>query len=75
MKTLSVREIRTALTRLEEVLAKEGELVVTRHGQPIARVLPVARREAMPSHKDFRSKMSRLKVGSERYVRADRDDR
>ena len=52
MRSLSIREIRSEIPRLEQILANEGELVITRRGRPIARLLP-ARMEAsvrpMPS--------------------------
>jgi prevent-host-death family protein len=40
MRSLSVREMRAALPRLEQLLAEEGEVVITRNGRPVARVLP-----------------------------------
>ena len=58
MKTLTVREMRAALPRLEELVAKEGEILVTRR---------------LPSHADLRARMCRLSVPSEVLVRADRD--
>ncbi len=60
MKEISVHEIRSALTRLDRLLA---------------RVLSPRATEKMPSHADFRVRIPRLKVGSERYVRQDRDER
>jgi antitoxin (DNA-binding transcriptional repressor) of toxin-antitoxin stability system len=74
MQTLSVREIRAALPELERMLREQGEVVITRRGRPIARVLPMPA-GTMPSHADFRATMPRLSVGSEHYVRADRDER
>ncbi len=73
MKQLTIRQMRTALTRLEQITAEEGEIVVTRRGRPIARVLPVPSRRPMPSHRDLRASMPRLRVGSEVLVRLDRD--
>jgi prevent-host-death family protein len=74
MQKLSVREVRAALPQLEHVLREQGEVVITKRGRPIARVLPIPA-GAMPSHADFRATMPRLSVGSEHYVRADRDER
>ncbi|MEK7404547.1 MAG: prevent-host-death protein [Acidobacteriota bacterium] len=73
MKQLTIRQMRTALTRLEQITAEEGEIVVTRRGRPIARVLPVPSGRPMPSHRDLRASMPRLRVGSEVLVRLDRD--
>jgi antitoxin (DNA-binding transcriptional repressor) of toxin-antitoxin stability system len=75
MKQLTVREIRSKLPRLDELLSREGEIVITRWGKPIARVLPVRSVRRMPSHADLRARVPRLLRGSEIYVRADRDER
>jgi prevent-host-death family protein len=75
MKTLSVRHLRAALARLDEVIAEEGEILVTRRGRPLARVVPVHQARAMPSHADLRAKMPRLPMPSEVLVRRDRDAR
>ena len=75
MKQVSVREVRSVLAHLDEVLATEGELVITRHGRPIARLLPPVGAADIPSHADFRKTMPRLTVGSEVDVRADREGR
>lgn len=74
MKTLSIREAREQLTSIEELLAKESEVVLTRRGQPVARILPLSGPRRMPSHANLRSKMPRL-TPSEDLVRADRDER
>lgn len=75
MREVSVRELRTVLARLDDVLAGERELVVTRHGRPIARLLPVEGKASMPSHADLRRRVARQDVGSEVLVREDRDER
>lgn len=75
MRSISVREMRTALPRLEQILAKEGEVVITRHGKPVARVLPSVSEVGIPSRADLRSRMARVEVGSEVLIREDRDAR
>jgi len=75
MRTVTVREMRALLGRLDEVVAREGELVITRHGKPVARILPVRPPRRLPSHADHLAKMPRLEVGSEVYVRQERDER
>jgi prevent-host-death family protein len=75
MRSISVREIRAALPRLEQLLAEEGEVVITRNGRPVARVLPTAPAETIPSRAELRRKMRRAKVGSEVLIREDRDAR
>lgn len=75
MRSLTIREVRAALARLEPLLAEEGEIVVTRHGRAVARMLPVRPVGPMPSHADLRASMPRLETGSETLVRDDRDGR
>jgi len=75
MITLNIREMRAALTRLDEILTREGEILVTKRGRAIARLVPVRPAASMPSHADLRARMPRLTVPSEVLVRQDRDGR
>ena len=75
MREMLIREMRAELGRLGEILSEEGEVVVTRRGRPIARVMPLGPRRRRPRHDELRSSMPRLVVGSEERVRADRDAR
>lgn len=75
MKKLSIREIRKELAQLDQLVSREDEVVVTRCGRPIARVLPLRSKRRMPSHAKLRASMSRLKNGSEKHVRAEHDER
>jgi prevent-host-death family protein len=75
MRTMSIRELRAELGQLGEVLEDEGEVVVTRHGRPIARVLPLGPPRKRPRHDELRASMPRLERGSEEMVRSDRDAR
>ena len=40
MKEINIRQMRTSFGRLDELVAAESELVISRRGRPIARVLP-----------------------------------
>jgi prevent-host-death family protein len=75
VKKLSIREVRRELTQLDELVSREGEVVVTRRGRAIARLLPVRSPRRMPSHAKLRASMPRLRKGSERHVRSERDER
>lgn len=75
MKTLSIREMREALPNLDTLVAEEGEIVVTRRGEPIARVVPAKPKRRMPSHADFRARMPYQEIPSEVLIREDRDSR
>jgi len=74
MKSLSIREVRKELAQLDELVAREGEIVVTRRGQPIARLLPLRSKRGMPSHADLRASMPPLQTGSEVQLRTERDE-
>ena len=41
MKTLGIREMRASYDVLQKALAQEGEVLLTHHGKPFARVLPL----------------------------------
>lgn len=75
MKQLNIREARQSLAQLEKILAEEGEITITRRGEPIARVVPVDPVRKIPSHQGLRKKMPLLKKGSEALIRAERDRR
>ena len=73
MKTLNIRQVRSALSHLDELLGKEGEVVVTRRGKPLARILPAHTQRTIPSRRALRASMPKLKVPSEVLIRQDRE--
>jgi antitoxin (DNA-binding transcriptional repressor) of toxin-antitoxin stability system len=75
MKKLSIRETRQSLSHLDRLLAVEGEVMITRRGEAIARVVQIAKKRSIPSHRNLRERMPRLRKGSEKMVREDRDAR
>ena len=75
MKNLTIREARQSLSHLDRLLEAEGELMITRRGKPVAHVMAVGPKREMPSRKSLRESMPRMKQGSERLVREDRDAR
>ena len=75
-KFLGVREIRAGCEALQDVLAREGEVILTRHGKPFARVLPYAETaQKMPSLKDFRARQKHQTVPTASIIRKERDER
>ena len=52
----------------------DGELIVTRRSQAIARVTPFKPQRVMPSHAEHRSRLPKLSPSAE-LVREDRDSR
>ena len=74
MKRITVRKTRQELSRLEELLS-DGEVTITRRGKPVARLLPIVVSLPIPSHKELRESMPRLRRGSEKLLREERDGR
>ncbi len=72
MKEISVHEMRESLGRLDEILSETGEVIVSRRGQPIARLLPMPSKRPRPDHADLRARMPRLTKPSEALIRAER---
>lgn len=73
MKTLSIYELYLNAGRLDQLVVEEGELMVTRHGRPVARVLPMPGHRKFSDHADLRLQMERLKTPSVKLIRAERD--
>jgi prevent-host-death family protein len=73
MRSMSIRELRDSLASLQEIVEREGEIVVTRHGRGLARLVPVQPKRGVPSHADLRASMPLMAVGSEELLRADRE--
>jgi len=75
MQTLSVQEVQNQLGRLDELLAREQEIIVTRHKTPVARILPVKGKKRRPDHKALRDSLPYQNIASEVLQRMDREER
>ncbi len=75
MKKLTIREARQSLSHLDHLLSEEGEVMITRRGEAIARLTQIGKRRPIPSHRDLRRRMPLMRKGSEKLVREDRDHR
>jgi prevent-host-death family protein len=75
MREISIREVRSELAHIEKVLDREGELIVTRNGRPVARILPLRGGRSAPSHARLRASMPRLEPSSAELIRQERDER
>ncbi len=75
MKTLSVREVREVLPKLERLLAKHGQVVISRRGKPIARLSRFTYAPVWPSLEAWRAAMPFQDIPSEVLIRQDRDER
>jgi antitoxin (DNA-binding transcriptional repressor) of toxin-antitoxin stability system len=75
MKTLTIREAREGLSHPETLFADADEVVVTRHGEPVARLLPINSKPRVRSLKDFLASQPMQTVPSEVIVAQDREER
>ena len=75
MRELSIREMRENLGNLDQLVKTEGEILITRRGIPIARLLPMKGAQTKPSHAELRAAMPKLDTPSQARVRDDRDQR
>ena len=75
VKELNIREMRASLGQQDALIATEGELVIRRRGEPIARVLPITSQRRLPSHADLRQRMPLLQAPSADLIRNERDER
>ncbi|MFO7542772.1 MAG: type II toxin-antitoxin system prevent-host-death family antitoxin [Thiobacillus sp.] len=76
MKTLTIREAREGLSHPDQMFADADEVLVMKHGEPVARILPVEpRKKAFRSLAAFRATMPFQDVPSEVLIREDRDER
>lgn len=77
MRVLSIRDMRANLGDLDEILSVEGEILIVRHGKPVARILPV-RAPSRASHAALRARIAkakRPKLTVAQEIRADRNER
>jgi len=72
---ISIREMRNQLGRLDDLLAQEHELIITRHNKPVARVLPIRGHKQRPSHEALRGRMPQQETSTEVLQRLDREER
>jgi antitoxin (DNA-binding transcriptional repressor) of toxin-antitoxin stability system len=76
MRTVTIREAREGLSHPEQLFAGNDEVIVTRHGEPVARILPIA-----PAKPKFRSlaafRASQVPLGPplSQTIIEDREDR
>jgi len=75
VREISIREMRSELARIEEVVEREGELVITRNGRPLAKVVPLERKRPVPSHAALRASLPKMDRSSTELIREDRDSR
>ncbi len=75
MKTLTIREAREGLSHPEQMFADDGEVLVVRHGEPVARILPATPRRGLRSLAEFLAGQPMQTVPSETLLDEEREDR
>jgi antitoxin (DNA-binding transcriptional repressor) of toxin-antitoxin stability system len=76
MKTLTIREAREGLSHPEQMFASGDEVIVTRRGEPVARILPIGKaRPKIRSLAAFRASQKPLNPPLSQTVIEDREDR
>lgn len=76
MKTLTIREAREGLSHPERMFAGDDEVLVVRHGEPVARIVPVGKaRPKIRSLEAFRASQKPLNPPLSNTVIEDREDR
>ncbi|OGV26215.1 MAG: prevent-host-death protein [Legionellales bacterium RIFCSPHIGHO2_12_FULL_37_14] len=75
MKTLNIRETRALIGQLDQMVEQSGEVIVTKYGNPILRILPIQEVIKRPFHKELRAKMPILRTPSGKLIREDRNER
>lgn len=76
MKTVTIREAREGLSHPEQLFAADDEVVVMRHGEPVARILPVGKpRHKIRSLAAFRASQKPLTPPLSQTITEDREER
>lgn len=76
MKTITIREAREGLSHPEQLFANNDEVVVTRRGEPVARILPITlTKPKFRSLAAFRASQKLLDPPLSQTVAEDREER
>ena len=75
MQTINVRELRSTIPHLQEVLQREHELLLVSNGEPSARILPVTQPPKLQSLKWLRDQVGGVLTDSTAMIREERDRR
>jgi antitoxin (DNA-binding transcriptional repressor) of toxin-antitoxin stability system len=76
MRTVTIREAREGLSHPEQLFATDDEVIVTRRGEPVARLLPI--KPARPKFRSlaaFRASQVPLNPPLSQTIAEDREDR
>jgi len=74
-RSVSLADAKARLSELVSRAEAGEEIVVTRHGQPVARIVPVrVPKQPIPSMATFRATMPRTRTPSAKLIRQLRDE-
>jgi prevent-host-death family protein len=75
MLTVNLAQAKTRLSELLDKVATGEEVVITRHGKPVARVSAIVRpKQPLRSLAEFRARMPHWRGSSDALLRAARDE-
>jgi antitoxin (DNA-binding transcriptional repressor) of toxin-antitoxin stability system len=60
MKTATIRDLRYEFPKIEAWLAGGEEIEITKHGRPVARVSPPAKKSVRLVHPDYKARLKRI---------------
>ncbi|NWG30076.1 MAG: type II toxin-antitoxin system prevent-host-death family antitoxin [Rhodocyclaceae bacterium] len=76
MRTITIRQAREGLSHPEQLFADGDEVIVTRRGEPIARILPIApAKPSLSTLRDFLASQPMQTIPSEVVLAEDREER
>lgn len=76
MRTITIREAREGLSHPEQLFADDDEVIVTRRGEPVARILPIGKPQVrIRSLAAFRASQTPLSPPLSQTIAEDREDR
>ena len=73
VSSMSIRQLRDSLSSLGEIVERDREILITRHGRVLAKLVPPGPPRSAPSHSDLRAGMPYLAVSSEELIRQERE--
>lgn len=75
MRTVTIREAREGLSHLDQLFADGDEVIVTRRGEPVARILPIhPPKPGLGSLRDFLASQALQTIPSEALLAEDREN-
>ena len=74
MRCVNVREARERISRILAEVERGEEVIIARHGRPVARLTPVSGISPFPDRSAFRKSLSKVSTNSGELLRELRDD-